>query len=373
MASTGPRVRSYEPADRSRFLSLYETVWGSEKGPEWFRWRFEANPFSDGVRMVVAEADGDLVGAEPLLDFPLRSGETTLAAAQPVDWIVHPEYRRQGLFTRMTEQLLADCRDGTDVLFNFPSDALLPGLAKFDWDVVGDVPARYRIQHPESVLSLQDAEPTPVRRQLLSGAETVTRRGLSVLDRLGSPPRDVTVERHDSVPVETLAALHDSAPPAKLHVPRTEAFLRWRFANPRWDTQTYLAVRDGDPVASVVTATERLEHTTRTLLLDYQPMGEEVGCSSAFEALLARVVAEHRDTDLLKLPGNFCPRLLRRYGFLTDSTFPLSRLTKASTHAVRPVSPALQPETPGGDWSIGGLDPTDPDNWRLALADLDVE
>jgi hypothetical protein len=373
MASTGPRVRSYEPADRSRFLSLYETVWGSEKGPAWFRWRFEANPFSDGVPMVVAEADGDLVGAEPLLELPLRAGDRTLAAAQPVDWIVHPDYRRQGLFTRMTERLLADCQDGTDLLFNFPSDALVPGLAKFDWAMVGDVPARYRIQHPGALLSRGDAESTPVRRQLLSGAETVTRRGLALLDRLGSPPDDVTVERHESVPVETIAALYDATPPAELHVPRTEAYLGWRFANPRWETRTYLAVRDGDTVGSVVTATERLGATTRTLLLDSQPMGADDGCTDAFEALLARVVADHRDTDLLRLPGNVCPPLLRRYGFLADSTFPLSRLTKASTHAVRPVSPALRPDSPEDDWAISGLDPTDPDDWCLGLADLDVE
>lgn len=66
--------------------------------------------------MVVAEKDGDMVGAEPLLPFRLRVGPRTLDGYQPVDWIVHPDHRRQGFFSRMTEFFLEQY-DDADLLF----------------------------------------------------------------------------------------------------------------------------------------------------------------------------------------------------------------------------------------------------------------
>lgn len=43
----------------------------------------------------------------------------------------------------MTEQLLSTTAERAELLFNFPSDALRPGLQKFDWTEVASVPMRY--------------------------------------------------------------------------------------------------------------------------------------------------------------------------------------------------------------------------------------
>ena len=99
------QIRPYESADRERFLSLYQTVWDQSRSVDWFRWRFEENPYRDGVQMIVAEVDGELVGVEPILPFRLVTIASTYDVYQPVDWMVHPDYRRQGVFTRMTEAL----------------------------------------------------------------------------------------------------------------------------------------------------------------------------------------------------------------------------------------------------------------------------
>lgn len=56
--------------------------------------------------MVVATCGGRIVGVEPLLAFPIAAGDRTIETRQPVDWIVHADHRRRGLFTRMTAHLL---------------------------------------------------------------------------------------------------------------------------------------------------------------------------------------------------------------------------------------------------------------------------
>ena len=362
-------VRPYRPDDRDGFLSLYERVWGRTKSAGWFEWRFEENPYARDVEMVVAERDGDLVGAEPLLPLPLRVGDRDLFAYQPVDWIVDPDHRRRGLFTRMTERLIDRYSARADLLFNFPSEMLLPGLRKFDWRVVGPLPQTYRVQNPSALVTHKEETTALPGSTVVAGAtEPLLHGWLRVRDRFGGSIDDVSVERHGSVPVAELATLTADARPGRLSVPRDRTFYEWRFDNPRWETTTYLARREDEPVAAVVAATERLDGCTCTRLLDVQPMREGEGESGAVAALLADLVGEYRNVDLLKASTSVFEGALRGRGFLRDDALPLSRVATPTTHVVRPLAA-------DGDltWHVGGRDLTDPDAWRFALADLDVE
>lgn len=368
--SSGVLIRPYETTDRERFLSLYETVWDRRKEQEWFDWRFSANPYRDGVQMVVAEQNGEMVGAEPLLPFRLRVGSRTLDAYQPVDWIVHPDYRRQGIFTQMTEFLL-DQYDDADLLFNFPSDALLPGLEKFDWTTVGEVSMSYRVHHPQNLLGESVGTLT---RALSSALNFATNGGLALLDRTNTPPNSITVERDSDIAIETLSELYASTVPERIHIPRDEAFLEWRFENPHWETTTYTALEDGIPIGSVVTATEDVDSYTRTNLIDIQPMDKSDSSSEAIDALLTAILTDHKDIGVLRATtgasGSF-----RQYGFLPDRLFPVSRVTDSTTHVVRPLgshrhedsSPIQQ------NFDTNGLDLVNSEDWLLLPADLDIE
>ncbi|MDS0280545.1 GNAT family N-acetyltransferase [Haloarcula onubensis] len=370
MAGNEYRIRPYRPSDRAGFLSLYETVWGHRKDSDWFEWRFEANPYRDGVQMIVAEHDDGIVGAEPLLPFRLRVGDQRLAAFQPVDWIVHPDHRRQGLFTRMTERLLQRFADDAALLFNFPNDALLPGLQSFDWRVVGDVPTSYRVQNPRPLLT-DVVGPTAERAldPVVRVGSAAMNLGLAALDRIGAPSADGTVEVYDGVPVQTLARLYDATSPSAIHVPRDDAYLNWRFDNPNWETTTYVAAPDGTPVASLVAATEDLDGCTTTMILDAQPMCEVVD-GEAIERLLVRLLRDHRDADVVKAPGWYAPQLRRRYGFWHDSALSASRLPSVSRVAVRPLATG---DLDADAWHVDGRSLVDRENWRLTLADLDIE
>ena len=361
-------VRQYRSADRDAFLSLYEQVWGRAKGEAWFEWRFERNPYAAGVEMVVAERDGELVGAEALLRFRLRLGDRELSAYQPVEWIVHPDHRRRGVFSRMTERLIDRYSGRADLLFNFPTDALLPGIRKFDWRVVGAVPKRYRVQCPDALLAHRR------KKDGVSGVEVAATVGgplvsgwLRVRDVLCRTTADVEVERYGSLPVCDLVALARADPPDRLHVVHDRPFYEWRFDNPNWETTTYLARRDGEPVVAVVAATKEFGSVAHTQLLDVQPAGESTERSAAFGALLDELLRDHRDVDVLRAPASVFERALHGRGFLRDDAFPLSAAGVQTTHVVRPLA-----EDGDLQWEVGGRDLADPDTWRLSLADLEV-
>ena len=365
-ASEAPyAVRRYRPADRPGFLSLYEDVWRRPKGEAWFRWRFERNPYADGVEMVLAECDGRIVGAEPLLPLRLTDRTERVAAYQPVDWIVHPDHRRRGHFTRMTERLLEAYADRPALFFNFPSEALRPGLGKFDWTEVGPVATRYRVQRPGRAVA-NTKRPTSRAVSLLAPTSVpAVRAGLRVADRLTPAADDACAERVDGVDADAVRTVYAETRPDRIHLPREEQFLAWRFANPSWETTTYVARHDGRPVATVVAVTESLDAVCVTFLADVQPMTDVDGRSSAVDAILARLVADHADVDLLAAPTGPFPSVFRRRCFLRNDRFPLSLPTTPATHAARPLS------TDAAD--AFDRDVFAADDWLLSPADRDIE
>jgi hypothetical protein len=357
-------IRRYRHRDRSAFLSLYEAVWGRAKDREWFDWRFEGNPYGDGVEMIVAERAGTVVGVEPLLPLPVASGSGTVAARQPVDWIVHPDHRRRGLFTRMTERLLATVEERVPLLFNFPNDPLRPGLRKFNWTELGDRPTRYRFQSPEKIVPDAEGAGTTAATVAARVGTPAIRAGLRAADQLTSSTARITVDRVDGVAVDAVRRVYGETRPAAIHVPRQRPFLEWRFDNPHWLTRTYVARRDGDPMATIVAATERDDDSTVVSVLDVQPMTTDPERAPAVAAALGEVVRDGATADLIRAPSEPYPGVFRRHGFLSDGGFPFERFATTTMHAVRLLSPDASDAL--------GCDVLNPDNWLLLLGDRDV-
>jgi len=111
-------IRPYRSGDLQAFLELDTVVWDREQSPEWFRWKYISNPFVDFVPIVVAEQDGEIVGSRPFMVFELRAGESTFIGYQPADTSVHPDHRRNGIFSSMTEFALTEYA-GTEPDFYF--------------------------------------------------------------------------------------------------------------------------------------------------------------------------------------------------------------------------------------------------------------
>ena len=388
-------VRPFRPEDRDAFLDLYEAVWGTRKSEEWFAWRFAANPYVEEVPMVVAEANGELVGAEPCLAVPLRAGDASALAFQPADWMVHPDHRRRGLFTEMTERLLDRYEDGPpDYYYNFPSAAILPGLQSFDWREVGTLSTHYRVQDLSRLAAARSTEKPQWKAAAgLGHLAAPVVRGLTSLSGGGAdPPGGWTIDRHGTTPTETLVDLYESSVPKTVHVRRDPRWYRWRLANPRWDPTTYVVNDEhGTPVAALVAVAHggRGESDTagprKVSVLDVVPADGSAPTAS-YEALLSAVVADADDADVLKCAGASLPRsVLRRYGFRSDDEFPLSMVSTPTRLVVRPTvvdgednadagSDTGDRVDPGGSerWRLGTVDLTAPENWSVQLTGQDL-
>lgn len=275
--------------------------------------------------------------------------------------MVHPDHRRRGLFTRMTESALEKYSDAEpSFLFNFPNQRAKGGYLKLGWEKVAAQSTYYRIHDPAATVQQQSASPwtslvTLVSKPLLSGYNR--------LSNVRSDPTDeLTVREYESVPSTVLAAMAEEQSRGGIQVFRDEQFYEWRFGNPAWRYRTYVAEEADEPVAAMVVGTSAGSVSTTTKVIDVVPLPREAS-GDGLEALLYRLVREYADSDLLVAPSILPRSTARRAGFHRDDRPPLSYVANRTTHVVRSLT---------GEWDLNGLDITDEENWRLTFSELDT-
>ncbi|WP_340097690.1 GNAT family N-acetyltransferase [Salinibaculum salinum] len=354
-------VRMFDTGDRSDYLALYDTVLGTASD-EWFTWKYGRNPYTDHIPIVVADYDGEIVGAKSMLGMQLKHDETTLSALQPCDTMVHPDHRFQGLFSRMTEfskNIYAE-RD-VDLFFNFPNSKTLSGALKHGWEHLQDVPVSYRIQNPVSCAGV-DGGP------LGTVAESLSVRVLSAyydwVDQSVSAPSSFAIDRRSTVPTAKLGTLYERTVPNRIHTVRDKRYYDWRFDTPKWSYETYLATHDEAVVAAVVVGTRPGEPTSIAQLTDVLPLGGCERSTGVLEALLQRLLPEYRDAEMIAVAGDSLPdSVCRTFGFRSDNRQPLAQFTTPTPLVAYPLCP---------DDSAAGRGLLDASNWLVTFADMDT-
>jgi GNAT superfamily N-acetyltransferase len=352
-------VRSFLPGDVDEFLELHGRIFDPDYGREWFAWKYEENPYVDHVPIFVAEENGRLVGARPFFALEMSVDGRRRLALQPGDTMVHPDHRRRGIFTRMTETAIERYEDGEpSFFFNFPNPQSGAGYLKLGWEKVVERSTFYRVQNAGGLTD----EASTAWRSLAGRALEPLVDGYNRLakERL-EPAADVSVVERDQIPVGTMSALATDRPGEGIHALQDERFSDWRFRNPAWEYTVYVAEVAGDPVAGmVVGASTGAERTAK--VADVAPLPEAVP-ERVLETLLHRIVDEYADADLLAAPAVLPRSLLRKGGFRSDDRPPLSYVSSRTTHVVRSLT---------GEWVLDGLDLTDEANWRLTFCEQDT-
>ena len=357
--------RRYERGDERDFLDLFEVTWGERRSEEWFRWRFEENPYLDHVPMFVAEADGEVVGVRPYFAFRMRVGTEPALALLTVDTMVHPDHRGRGLFTTMTQQSLDHYAD-TDVafVFNQPNAASRPGFESLGFRRVDPNTTYHRVQRPSAFVDERGS--TVLGRGADRLASGITR--LAPGERWDTD--DVSVRRTEGVAVDDLARLSRRSTFPGVTADRDEAFYGWRFASPEWRRATYVASADGEALVGVLARTRTTEEdVTVTQIADLAPMS---GCDDwrrGIAACTERVVDDASDADVVSAPARAFPvDVAEGFGFLRDDRLPLSARSDAdSVLCVRPLD-----DEAAASWTLNGVSLCDPRNWALSFAEQDT-
>ena len=173
-----------------------------------FTWKHVDNPAGRSP-VLVAEADGRLLGVRALLRWRLVRGDEVVDVVRPVDTATHPDARGRGLFTRLTTDAIArETAAGTAFVFNTPNGQSRPGYLKMGWKEAGRVPTWVRPLHPSAPARMVRARTPADKWSLPAGA--------------GDPPTAIFTD-------DFTAHLAPAPDAARWRTPIDGAFLRWRY------------------------------------------------------------------------------------------------------------------------------------------------
>lgn len=139
-ASSEPALRWAEEGDLPAMLDLIRVALGEGSIPRteaFWRWKHEQNPFGRSPAMLV-EAEDRVVSLRVFLRWRWRYGDKTFKAVRPVDTATHPDWRRRGLFERLTRELIEAMREeGVAFVYNTPNPRSGQGYQKLGWRLAG--------------------------------------------------------------------------------------------------------------------------------------------------------------------------------------------------------------------------------------------
>ena len=309
-------LRTFTPSDLPEVLSVLKAALGESpvlrRTPALWAWKHEQNPFGPSL-VLLAEKEGRIAGVRALMrwDLDMPNG-SRLRCLRAVDTATHPDFERQGIFSRLTTAALDNAREqGYDLIFNTPNERSGAGYLKMGWGIVGAIGVMIR--------------------PLLGAGRRV--------DEEAAPDPEHYFSATEVLP----ASLPDLRPPRGLRTPRTEAYLEWRFrAHPY---VSYITVTAGSCMA---VARPNLRKGRKEVVVS-----DLLGLASGKAVrMLARRSRAHY------LAGWFSPGSPERTAAILGGMLPIPGM-QSLTLVANPLR-----QLP--------LDVFDASNWDLAMSDLEL-
>ncbi len=338
-SATALQVRPYRADDEPAVLDLLGATLGDgpagERRPDLFRWKHFDNPFGPSF-MLVAEADGRIVGLRAFLRWRFRAGHRAVDAVRAVDTATHPAHQGRGIFSRLTLEALDALRDEVDLVFNTPNEKSLPGYLKMGWHIVGNVPISLRVRRPvRFVLGVRSID-----------GETGDRRQRPAVD---AEPAASVLRDDDRVASLLERAFQQDT---RLSTPADLAYLRWRYgAAPLLDYRAVTVEGEGRlhglALFRVRPRGSLWEATVAEVLV---PAGDRRTALRLLRRIARTAAVDHLTC---RFPaGSAARKAAARWGAV--------RSPRGMTLAVNPLRLGIEP------------DPTDLRSWALSLGDLEV-
>lgn len=350
-------IRDYRPGDEVELNALFNQVFGRSRTLDEWRWKFEEGARLSGrpVPVMVAEAEGRIIGQWARLILPFQVRDTVVPAEQVVDNLVHPEYRAGSQVQRVliASQAEGARKAGIAFAFGFPDEtAYLLGKMMFRYQdvafaptlsrpLVSPVALRRRFPRLPKRVALLGSRVAPLLYRAAQGC--IRRRGVVVREVPAFPERVNTLWEQARSGYGVMAV-------------RDHRFLTWRYdRKPSGSYTRLIAERDGAVVGYAVLALMEEGGLRLAVIVDCLALAERDGESGLVRAALAWGVQQRADLMLCRLlREDRLAALLMAHGFREDPDFPAVPLV-CHAYTDQPAVAAL----------------TDPNHWHVTFGDSD--
>lgn len=295
----------YRPYDDSRDyaeqrglfrLSFPEAIGTDVEGDTHYRWKFRDYPASPPSYQYIGSAPSEMVGYYAAIPFAYRVDGEVVRCGMVCDVMTHPEYRGQGIFTKMgryaTEQL---GEAGLAFTTGYPiRPEVIPGHLKVGWQIVETMPTYVRPVSVESLL--------PTALSWLGRLGGGFLRLLQAWTRPGSRRYTASVLRRE----EFLGEVAGSSAYERFRerwesqvgnaLIKDAAFLEWRTGAPGTTYRFVVLRQDEELVGLALVRPTRLKGIESLAVLDFMVLADHLdGCRSLHWEIFHLAKRERKD------------------------------------------------------------------------------
>lgn len=247
-------VRTYNKGDENGIFELWKAV--HMKSPDveewmrWWNWKYLKNPV-DTTRMWLADHNGKIVGFYPAIPIKMKIKGEIITGSQIVDLMVHPDYRRQGIFLKLSQKALSELgENGVHISYGFPNAEAYGGHLQSGWFDVCPMQTMIKPMRTKRMLEKYIAN-----RFLLKLSDVIVAMILKSFYRTKKPPKlpGVTIKKIPGFDNSINTFWEKISYDYEILVVRNKQYLTWRYVDqPNADYSIYVAEEDGEICGYVV-------------------------------------------------------------------------------------------------------------------------
>jgi predicted acetyltransferase len=135
------KIRKFKPSDRPNYFAWRKLVAHRNKTPEFIEWEYYSSPYGP-VETWVADDGGKIVGQYSLQRYDCYFFGKLIRASLCFDVATHPDYRYQGMFTKLGFHSLkkeGESKVAFTIGFPWVGGIAIPGHMKVGWIKLGEL------------------------------------------------------------------------------------------------------------------------------------------------------------------------------------------------------------------------------------------
>jgi len=356
-------TRNYKPGDEQGIIDLWRASFpeGELERAElgYWNWQFIDNPAGRG-KIRLAVHDGKIVGQYTVIPMHMQVQGIPVLGTLSIDTMTHPDYRHQGMFRTLANELYAQLGENhIPLTYGFPNDNSLGGFVKkLQWKHIYTLPVYVKPLRVGAIIEQVICNPF-LAHAVLPFAQ-LTR---AVFLRNHVPLSEIGDQLHWIIRFDSRAdeLWHRAYDTNMVAVTRDAMYLNWRyFDNPQRDYRAVAFEENGELIAYAVVRVMKQFGLRGVMImeLESQPNRDDA-IQEVIKAISEYILEVGADLATYLAHGeNYLIDLLKQNGFIL---LPKRFSLKNWFFGVRM-----------NDHSIDQQIINDPDNWYLTFGDTDI-
>ncbi len=279
----GWSIRLYREGDEEQILQLREVASSGKKDLQWWRWLYRDSPGGLAI-IVLAEANGRIIGQHAAVFLDIKVGNQIIRGYRGLELMVHPDYRRQGIFIEITKVMEKELTASGRILnCSTPNNRSRPGFLKhLNYLEICRLAAPRRVIDWGVILKTRYGIPVLAGRGLGLAWEHLVHRT--------APARTtgIEVEQVTSFDERIDKFWEKASRTREIMIAKDRQYLNWRYVTKPGNKYRILIARQQDEITGFIVFHLEGQNPSRGVIIDLLTVP---GADAATEALVNNAVA----------------------------------------------------------------------------------